>query len=125
MKRHNLRDLYGLLKIIEERGIFKMTEARAERIKAIKKEIREELRLPCWDSDKVTVRDDGDSLIVRYPVPDGIETVKEATEWFEDCEFIHYRPTYYDCTGQRFTAWYEFHKLQGRLWVWHSIALDV
>jgi hypothetical protein len=125
MSRISLRNLYGLLKIIEERGSFKMTAAREERIKGLKKQIREELRKVHWDSDKITVRDDGDSFVVRYPVPRGIDTVEEAKEWFEDYEFIHMRPSPYDCTGQRFTAWYEFHKLQGRLWVWHSIALDV
>ena len=69
---------------------------------------------------------DYDHFIKVFPLPDDITTPEEADEYFRECEYIHYRPTYYDCTGQWFTSWYKvFRKPDGRFWAYHSVQADV
>lgn len=104
----------------------KRTPIRDEKIKELKHEIRSYLKLKDPEDEKVLVKDFGiDGCIVRFPVPESCETKEDMTEWFEEWEYIKYRPSMYDCTGQMFTAGYEFHKLNGRMWVWHHIGVDV
>ena len=73
-----------------------------------------------------TVRDDGiDGFIAKFPLPEHIQTRSEAIEYFHENEYIPMIPSAFDCTGQRFTAWYKvFQKSDGRFWAYHSIGFD-
>lgn len=96
------------------------------KIKAIKTEIRRYYRdYPV--SEKILVRDDGmDGYVIRFPLPDWIEDKEDGEMWFKENEYIHYRPTYYDCTGQAFTSWYKVYQAKdGRWWAYHSVSFDV
>ena len=77
--------------------------------------------------DRQTVRDDGiDGFIVKFPLPEYIETRQDAEEYFNEYEYIRMIPSAYDCTGQRFTSWYKiFQKPDGRFWAYHSVGMDV
>ena len=79
------------------------------------------------DCGSTIVRDDGiDGYVVKFPLPESIDNAEDADEYFREYEYIHYRPTYYDCTGQAFTSWYKiFRKPDGRFWAYHSVSLDV
>lgn len=77
--------------------------------------------------DRQIVRDNGpDDVIVKFPLPEYIETRQDAVEYFKEYEYIRMIPSAYDCTGQRFTAWYKlFQKPDGRFWAYHCIGMDV
>ena len=68
------------------------------------------------------VKDYGvDGYIVRFDMPD----VDDPEAWFDQNERLTMTPSAYDCTGQAFTQWHEYHTLGGRKVCWHSIAFDV
>lgn len=94
----------------------------------IKRELREFYHKPVEnpDTDGRTFHEDIDGMIVLKPLPECIETLEEAEEYFNEYERIVYRPTYYDCTGQLFTSWHKiFRKPNGKLWMYHSIGRDI
>lgn len=96
------------------------------KIKAIKTEIRRYYRdHPA--SENVMVRDDGiDGYIIRFPLPDWIEDKEDGEVWFRENEYLHYYPTYYDCTGQAFTGWFKvYQRPDKRWWAYHSVRFDV
>ena len=91
----------------------------------IKRQIRERNRAESSKYRPVTVLDCGDYCIVKFPLPEDIQSKEEAREYFREYEYIRYRPTYYDCTGQSFTSWYKiFQKPDGRFWAYHAIGID-
>jgi len=91
-----------------------------------KRKIRRHTRDYFFDPGESVFADKGDSVIFKYPLPESIKTLEDAEEYFEEYELVPYRPTYYDCTGQRFTGWYKiFQKPDGRFWVYHQIDMDV
>ena len=72
------------------------------------------------------LRNDFESCIFKNPFPEYITTREEAIEYFEEYERLHYYPSPYDCTGQRFTSWYKvFRKPNGEWWHYHCISMDV
>ena len=76
--------------------------------------------------DRQIVRDGCDSFVAKFPLPEYIETRQDAVEYFKEYEYIRMIPSAYDCTGQRFTAWYKlFQKPDGRFWAYHCIGMDV
>lgn len=77
--------------------------------------------------DRQTVRDNGiDGFIVKFPLPECIETRQDAEEYFREHEYIRMIPSAYDCTGKSFTKWHKiFQKPDGRFWVYHCIGMDV
>lgn len=104
----------------------KQPQAKPEKIEARIVEIKRQLRAHNRNTgDGTVVHDDGDYHIVKLPLPEDIQTKEEAREYFRECEYIEYRPTYYDCTGQLFTQWYKiFQKPDGRFWAYHCIGID-
>ena len=98
-----------------------------ERIIECKKEIRKRNKLKDERRDYILVKDYGiDGSVIKFPLPEHIETEDEAREYFDEYERIHFKPTPYDCSGQQFTSWYKvFQKPDGRFWCYHSIGVDV
>lgn len=111
-----------MLKDLKKNPVSK-TEKVEERIVEMKRQLRAKNK----DTDeRVVFCNDFDGCIVKFPLPCDIRSDEEAREWFRDYEYIEYRPTYYDCTGQLFTSWYKiFQKPDGRFWAYHSIGRDV
>lgn len=96
------------------------------RIVEMKRQIRKRNRDTVSDHVLVTSSDSGDYWITKFPLPEDIHTREEAIEYFKEYEYIYYRPTYYDCTGQTFTSWFKvFQKPDGRFWAYHAYGLDV
>lgn len=90
----------------------------------IKRAIRSFLRR----GDKVrrrTFHADYDGCIEVFPLPKSIDNAKDAEQWFMEEEYIHYHPTYYDCTGQAFTSWYKIFRKADGFWAYHWICRDV
>lgn len=71
------------------------------------------------------VKDDGmNGYVVLLPLPENITDAETADEWFRDWEYIEYRYTPYDCTGQLFTRWYKIINRNGRFYAYHSVGCD-
>ena len=60
-------------------------------------------------------------------LPDELDKVNEddAAEWFQANRYYEFRPTPYDCSGQRFTNWYKLHRRCGHWFAYHSVSFDV
>lgn len=134
---NNKRDLkfaYSMYRFLESelrRGVgFDNPDAVRGAIADEKRAIRayyrraEERRLA--NSDRRIVKDDGiDGCIVRIDMLEDFGSIDEARAWFEEYEYIHYRPSPYDCTGQCFTSWYDiFRHPDGHFIAYHRIACD-
>lgn len=87
------------------RGYFKRTNQRTERL--IK-----------WYPD-------GESEIWFEELPETIKTKEAAEDWFLYHRHREAAPSPYDCTGQRFTAWYKIFNRNGKYVVYHCICIDV
>lgn len=67
-----------------------------------------------------------DGYVLKFPLPENITSAEDADEYFREYEYLYYRPSAYDCTGQHFTSWYKiFRKPDGRFWAYHSVSVDV
>lgn len=93
---------------------------------AIHKYNRKQARRAAAERDRRIVKDYGiDGFILRIDMLNDFDSIDEARAWFEEYEVLHYRPTYYDCTGQLFTQWYRiFRHPDGHLIAYHSVACD-
>lgn len=119
--KHN-NEMYKLIN-----GMNEEQKQKIERhIKAIKTEIRRYYR-DYQISENVLVHDNGiDGYIIRFPLPNWIEDKEDGEIWFKENKYIHYRQTYYDCTGQAFTNWFKVYKnSDGRWWAYHSVHFDI
>ena len=122
----DLRFEYSFLHLLETQlSSFGKPEVIEDAIKDRKRSIRSYLKRHEPEKEIVLVHDDGiDGYLIRYPVPEWCDTEEDAKEWFMASEYMECRPSMYDCTGQLFTSWFSFHKLNGKMWVWHGIARD-
>lgn len=95
-----------------------------ENAKEVKRAIRKYVGQPA--SESRIVKDNGiDGYIVRFPLPESIQTEGEANDYFMAHCFIEARQSAYDCTGQAFTSWYRIVKMQGRFFAYHDVTYDV
>ena len=105
----------------------KQPNSKPEHVEALIVDMKRKLRAESKRvDDRQTVFDDGiDGFIVKFPLPEYIETREDADEYFREYEYIRMIPSAYDCTGQSFTSWYKiFQKSDGRFWAYHSIRFD-
>ena len=121
----NKRDAYMWEWILKDKMLLSngVTEKNLELIKEIKRELRKFYHRPI--DERRVFDNDFDHATFVYALPEDIKTREEAQEYFEEYEYIPYRPTYYDCTGQSFTSWYKiFQKPNGSFWCYHNIQVD-
>lgn len=120
----DLRVAYEILQILHDKPLAtKNNEKLQQHIVRVKRAIRE--YLGCCPAQEQVVRDDGDSLLVVFPLPDHLETAEDATAYFLDNYFREVYPSAYDCTGQIFTTWYKIFRRRGQFWAYHATAMDV
>lgn len=115
----------SLLRDAKEDGKLDRPE-RKEHYDEIKRAIRRFYKKVC---DKANSGETGfgefDHFTRKYPLPEHIKSREDAVEYMED-EWVHCRPSQYDCTGQIFTTGYcVFQKSDGRWWAYHMMAMDV
>jgi hypothetical protein len=113
-----------------EKWLAVMDEEQRQKIEDKVKELKVEIRRYHREhpvSEEVLVHDDGiDGYIVRFPLPEFIKSREDGEEYFMENEYIRYRYTYYDCTGQAFTSWFKlYHRPDGRWWAYHRVSYDV
>ena len=95
----------------------------SEHFKQVKKAIRKYEHQPI--SEKRVFNADYDGMTLVYPLPEWLESVNEANEYFRTDEFIEAPSCAWDCTGARFTSWYKIFERAGRFWCYHRICRDV
>lgn len=77
-------------------------------------------------SDRTIVRDYGiDGFVSLIELPEYLKSEEDATEYFEETEYIPSRCSLYDCTGRAFTQWYKIIKRRGRFLAYHSVGIDI
>ena len=125
----DLRIAYETLLFIEEKladhTIPEESRERAnQRMIERKREIRAYLRKP--EPVRIIVQSDFDSCTYRFPLPDYIRSIEDGEEYFREVEYMRYRPSMYDCTGQLFTTWFKVYQASdGSFWAYHSVGMDV
>lgn len=113
----DLKVAYEILEIAYESG-------RSQKIADLKREMRTFFHRPI--SERRIIQDDGiDGYTELLPLPEYIETMDEAVSYFEDYEYVSYRPSAYDCTGQKFTSWYKVFVRHNRFWAYHRVSVDL
>ena len=105
----------------------KQPGSKPEKIESRIVEMKRQLRANSKRVDDHQIVWDGcDSFVAKFPLPEYIEARQDAVEYFNKYEYIRMIPSAFDCTGQRFTAWYKlFQKPDGRFWAYHCIDMDV
>jgi hypothetical protein len=116
--KEDLRLAYGLLEIAKKDNNL------SDFVKNLKHDIRKYLSKP--DNGERLIKDDGiDGCIVLTPLPEDINELSAAGEWFRNNEYISKRYSAYDCTGEMFTQWFKIFERNGRFYAYHSIGLDI
>ena len=130
MKITNKRDVklaYELINLVNERKAeIKDADTIAvcdERVVELKRDLRKYFHRPV--SKRRVIQNDSDGYIELFPLPEGLESLEDAREWFENMEYLEYRPSLYDCTGQLFTSWYKVFPRRGGFYVYHRVSIDV
>lgn len=88
-----------------------------------KREIRRYTK-PVNDGRRI-IKNDEEGYIELVELPERLADEADAAKYFEENVFIHYHPTYYDCTGQLFTNWYKIFRRTGKFMAYHSVGIDV
>ena len=121
--KNDLKVAYEILSDLKER---EQNERINDRIKNLKRNIREYQRKENNKSKARIVKDDGiDGYTELKELPETLLSIEEAEEYFEEYECISCRPSIYDCTGQAFTAWYKVFERRGKMMAYHMIVFDV
>lgn len=125
-----LRDAYTLLAFIRDDVPAATAEQKSSSLAAfmvsLKKEIRAYNHRPAPDSH--IIEEHGiNGYIELVRLPDELDDLNEddAAEWLQANRYYEFRPTYYDCSGQRFTNWYKLHRRCGHWFAYHSVSFDV
>lgn len=125
-----LRDAYTLLAFIRDDVPATTAEQKSSSLAAfmvsLKKEIRAYNHRPALDS-RIIEEHGINGYIELVRLPDELDDLNEddAAEWFRANRYYEFRPTYYDCSGQRFTNWYKLHRRCGHWFAYHSVSFDV
>lgn len=133
MKISNDRDYHVSWKILtmllelvqEDNG---NTHTRRKIIVELKREMRRYLRqkAKAMPNERRIIKDYGiDGFISLERLPDDFKDVEEAREFFERFMTYEYRPSMYDCTGQRSTNWFKVIKRNNGYYAYHSVGVDV
>lgn len=113
-----LRSAYAFLRNMERSG---QTKALPKLFDDLKQVIREYThRTP-----------DGPHIVIDYG-PDGYmelieftaNNLEDAAAEFDTIYRREYRPTYHDCTGQKFTAFVKFFQRNGLWMAYHRVCID-
>ena len=120
---NDLKIAYEILNVYKEIPVCEKSENLMKRIAEQKREIR---RFHKKSTDRRIVKDYGiDGYVLLIELPEKLENVQEAEEYFEECETISAAPSMFDCTGQAFTSWFKVFRRRGRFFAYHSIGFDV
>jgi hypothetical protein len=114
-----LRNSYEFLRKMERSGQIKVLPKLFDDLKQV---IREYTHRPPEKSRIVEERGiDGYVELIEFEA----DSMEGAAAEFDAEYRREYFPTYYDCTGQRFTNWVKFFQRRGRWMAYHSVSVDI
>lgn len=121
---NDLKVAYEILNIykelISEHGKNERVE---KRIAEQKREIRKFYKK---SNDRRLVKDEGiDGYVLLIELPETLENMQDAKDYFEMRETICAVPSIFDCTGQAFTSWFKVFERRGRFMAYHAVGFDV
>jgi len=127
--RNDLKVAYEVLSIYKEL-LSEHGKMEPEKMKSVKEKIAEQKceirKFHKKSSDRRIVKDDGiDGYVLLIELPETLENLRDAEEYFEERETICAVPSMFDCTGQAFTSWFKVFKRRDRFMAYHSICFDV
>ena len=127
MRGFDMRRKYDYIKLYEktiaELGFGKMDMAK-EHLIELKREVRAIHKRKEYDPQHRIYYDE-DGYIERKLLPDYIESMEEAKEYFDEEERITMVYYPWDCTGQLFTSWRKIFKVNGRYVLYHCVSIDI
>lgn len=101
------------------------THRRRKRIVELKRNLRRYAHREIGFEPRV-IQDNGiDGFVLLQRLPDDFRDLAQATEFFEQFMTYEYRPSPYDCTGQRFTSWFKVFRRNGGYYAYHAVSVDV
>lgn len=121
---NDLKVAYEILNIYKELISEHGKNERAEkRIAEQKREIRKFYKK---SNDRRLVKDEGiDGYVLLIELPETLENMQDAKDYFEMRETICAVPSIFDCTGQAFTSWFKVFERRGRFMAYHAVGFDV
>lgn len=119
-----LNDLLDLLNFSKNKPSFN-TAFTEWIIKETKREIRDYLKRQESNESKIIKEYGINGYIVLVNLPNELNTMEEAMDYFERNEKISCPNSIYDCTGYPFTSWYKIFKRRNRFMAYHRISFDV
>ena len=120
--KSDLEFAYLLLNEINKMVGDEYTASKKDRVTEIKRAIRQFYKKQEDSRSRRIIKDYGiDGFIELYELPE----VEDPQAYFDEYEWIHAKPSMYDCTGQAFTAWRKVFKRHGKNMVYHSVGFDV
>lgn len=126
---NDLKVAYEVLSIYKEL-LSEHEKIEPKKMKSVKEKIAEQKqeirKFHKKNSDRRVVKDDGiDGYVLLIELPETLENLRDAEEYFEERETICAVPSIFDCTGQAFTSWFKVFKRRDRFMAYHSIGFDV
>lgn len=122
--REELRDAYIFVQLYQEA----LAEGKVKNVEGAKKLVIEYKKaIRAYNKSKSNIRyigGDYDYYTVLIEFSQGM-TMEEAESCFENEYRLIAYPSSYDCTGQHFTTRYKFVERRGRIYCYHTIAVDV
>ena len=120
--KEDLRDAWIMVKALTDLiPEMKKTDRCKQDIIDYKKAIRAYNKIK---SDVRFIGGDYDGYVELIEFPEWMD-IKEARQCFSEFHELHYYPSPYDCTGQRFTTGTKFFIRHDRVYCYHSVGADV
>ncbi len=94
-------------------------------IAEIKRDIRRWTHRNTNPDRHVIISDDTYGVFCVEHLPDDIQSMSEAEQFFDEYKLLKYYPSPYDCTGQAFTNWFKIFKRNGKYYAYHKMNFDV
>lgn len=100
------------------------THRRRKRIVELKRNLRRYAHRETGFEPRI-IQEDSDGFVLLQRLPDDFRDLAQATDFFERFMTYEYRPSPYDCTGQRFTSWFKVFRRNGGYYAYHAVSVDV
>lgn len=125
--KNDLKNAYVLLNCFRRLVKEEVTDSKAAYVLfQIKRAIRSFYKKEQAEREMRLVKSYGiDGFIVLTELPEFLQSVEEAREYFEKEKMLICKPSAHDCTGQSFTVGYKIVERQGKLWVYHHVGYDI
>ena len=124
----SVREAYTKMKMYAElmQGNGATQDEINEGLMGFKRKLRDKMRMQNAENIyRKLVAEIGDSSYVLLVRLGEFNSPISADDYFMQNEYMEYRNSPYDCTGQHFTWRYYIFKRNGEYWAYHFISVDI